>query len=100
MPPEFQWSLATEEGVTLPNDADVRERQRRQKPSPLFDMTTTPATHLVHHVAIPTGFEMASDISLVRSICSRIESIVWSNLLNLTAATSVLGVLKSDRPAE
>jgi hypothetical protein len=29
---------------------------------------------------MPTGFEMASEISFVRSICSRIESIVESTL--------------------
>jgi hypothetical protein len=27
---------------------------------------------------IPTGLEIASEISFVRSICSRIESMVWS----------------------
>jgi hypothetical protein len=32
---------------------------------------------------MPTGFEMASEISFVRSICSRIESMVWSTLSTL-----------------
>lgn len=32
---------------------------------------------------MPTGFEMASEISFVRSICSRILSIVWSTFSTL-----------------
>ena len=45
----------------------------------LKDCVLTSSTML----PIPTGFEIASEISLVRSICSRMLSIVWSTFSTL-----------------